>query len=234
MRADELRVELALPDDADDAALAACEALLSEEERARAAALRSEAVRRRHVMGRALLRRALAQAAGVPPAALRFRAGAHGKPELAGPPESAGLRFNVSHTDGLVACALARDLEVGVDVEAGARLADPLALARRFFAAEEARAVAAAPAAEQRDRFLELWVLKEAVLKAQGVGLAGRLASVAFALESGRPRLACATGGEGEAGAWQLELRRPTARHLLAVAVRRGARPDLRLALRGP
>src|SRR4030095_7247529 len=73
VRPDEIRVELARPEDADTAALAACEALLSDEERARASRLRSESARGRHVVARALLRRALGRGRGVPPAAFPLR-----------------------------------------------------------------------------------------------------------------------------------------------------------------
>jgi 4'-phosphopantetheinyl transferase len=124
--------------------------------------------------------------------------------------------------------------DVGVDVEAGARLGDPLPLARRFFAAREAGELAAATPEARRARFLELWVLKEAVLKARGVGLAGQLASVTFVFEGEEPRLVSSGAPDDEAAGWQVALRQPTARHRLAVAVRRGARPDLRLVMRGP
>jgi 4'-phosphopantetheinyl transferase len=232
VRRDEVRVELAVPERADAAELRACEALLGAEERARAAELRAPGLRPRYVVAHALLRRAVAAAAGVAAERLAFRTAASGRPELAGPPEAAGLRFSLSHTEGLVACALVRELDVGIDVEAGARLGDPLPLARRFFAREEAAALAAAPAGERRARFLELWVLKEALLKAEGVGIAGGLARVAFSVEEGRPRLALA--GDPEASRdWQLVLWQPTPRHRLGLAVRRGARRDLELVVRG-
>ena len=228
-----MRVELAVPEAiVGDAERAACEALLGSEERARAARLRAPGARQRFVVAQALARRALSRAAAeVPPEAWQFRRGPHGKPEIAAPAAHSSLRFNLSHTEGLVACAVLRDLDVGVDVEAGARLGDPLRLAERFFAAAETAWLRALPPEERRARFLDLWSLKEAVLKALGIGLAGSIGGVAFELEGGAPRLARAGGPAGEPRDWQLALLRPTPRHRLALAIRRGARADLRLEL---
>jgi 4'-phosphopantetheinyl transferase len=219
--ADAVRVELAVPE---AAPLAACEALLSADERARAAKIQVAGARRRFVVGRALLRRALSREAPVAPAAWQLRAAAGGKPELVGPPEGAGLRFNLSHTEGLVACAVVRGVDVGVDVEAARRLRDPLALAERFFAAAEVAALRDLAPPALRDRFLELWTLKEAVLKALGRGIAGGLRTVRVELDGAAPEVHLEGALAGEAGGWQLALLRPTPAHRLALALRSGGR----------
>ena len=74
--------------------------------------------RRAFLMTRALVRTTLSRYAPVAPADWRFITNAHGRPEIldrpAGVPD---LRFNISHTDGLIACAVTIGREVGVDVE---------------------------------------------------------------------------------------------------------------------
>src|SRR5512145_2804827 len=105
------RVELGV----DAAALAALESGLDDEERARAARFAVPAARRRFVVARAALRQLLGHYTGTRAGALRFVAGARGKPALAG--ESA-LRFNVAHSGDFALIALARGREVGVDIEA--------------------------------------------------------------------------------------------------------------------
>jgi len=227
---DELWVVLADPASLAEPAFAACEATLSEEERARAARVRVPAARRGFVVAHALLRAALSRAAPFAPAVWRFREGPRGKPELAGAPaEAASLRFNLSHTDGLVACALAREVEVGIDVERGARIRDPLALAERFFAPSEIAALREGGEAAQRERFLAGWVVKEAVLKGRGLGIAGGLRSVIVGFDGERPRVAFAEDFGDDPRRWQIELLRPTPEHRLAVAAARGAAPDLAL-----
>jgi 4'-phosphopantetheinyl transferase len=220
-----VRVWLAEPDACSAAELAACEALLDAGERARAARLRGAAARRSFAVAHALARRSLSRCAPVAPCAWRFAARPGGRPEVDAPAEGAGLRFNLSHTDGLAACAVARELDVGVDVEAGARVQRPLALAERFFAPEEAAALRALPEAARRERFLALWVVKEAVMKARGVGIAHGLAAVRVEFAGAAPRLV-ASGAGDDAADWQLTLLRPTPVHVLAVAVRRGAGPE--------
>ena len=60
---------------------------------------------------------------------------------------------------------------MGVDLESPARSSDSLALSRRFYSPAEAHWVAGAGPAESRQRFLRLWVRKEAILKATSEGL---------------------------------------------------------------
>jgi 4'-phosphopantetheinyl transferase len=116
----------------------------------------------------ALLRCALALYGGVAPGAWRFVRRRGEKPVAA--PGLPPLRFSLSHTRGMAACAVAVDLDVGVDAEPLARGCDEtvaaIALSRR-----ERRAVAdAAPHARARE-LLARWTLKEAYLKTLGTGL---------------------------------------------------------------
>jgi 4'-phosphopantetheinyl transferase len=218
---DPVRVELATPDAmASESERAAALAILSPGERERAARMRVPAARDAWLLAHALARKALAREAGVAPEVIELAAGARGKPEVAGPAAARALRFNLSHTDGLAAVALARGAAVGVDVEARDREIDALALAARFFAPAETDALRALDGAARRARFVALWTLKEALLKALGVGIAGGLARAAFDAAADPPRL---LPGElaGEPARWQLELHAPTSRHVLALAVER-------------
>jgi 4'-phosphopantetheinyl transferase len=226
-----VRVWLLDPDACSERELADCEALLDAGERARAARLARSTGHRSFVAAHALARRSLSRCAPVAPSAWRFAPRPGGRPELAGPAGGAGLRFNLSHTDGLAACAVAREVDVGVDVEAGARVRRPLALAERFFAPEEAAALRGLSEAAQTERFLALWVAKEAVLKARGVGIAGGLGAVRLAPEGAGLALVDSGERDGDPGAWQLALVRPTPLHALAVAARRGAGAPLRFTV---
>jgi 4'-phosphopantetheinyl transferase len=132
--------------------------------------------RAEHLAGRALLRFALERRTGRPALAHRLRMGANGKPECAdGPP------FSVSHSGKLVVCALAPRGRIGVDVELPRRPRDVRSIAARYFSAEESRWVGAEPR-----RFFMLWVLKEAYLKALGVGLSGGLDALRCSIERTR------------------------------------------------
>jgi 4'-phosphopantetheinyl transferase len=226
VRADLVRVELATPDAMEsEAERTACEAVLSAPERERAGRIRDASARDHFVLAHALARTALARAAAVDPGRIALRIGPRGKPEIDAPPEARPFRFNLSHTDGLAACAIARSAAVGVDVEARDRSVDPLPLAARFFAPAETAVLRALGDEPRRQRFLAVWTLKEALLKAIGVGIAGGLARVAFDLDAEPPRL-LAGGVAGDPARWQLLVLAPTPRHLLALAVERGAGAD--------
>jgi 4'-phosphopantetheinyl transferase len=226
----EVRVWLAVPEAVEDLRLlASYEALLSPEERDRAARFRFERHRRRFVVTHALVRESLSRCAPVAREAWSFRAGKRGKPEVAGPASGLGLRFNLSHTDGLAACAVARSCDVGVDVEAGARVRRHLEVAERFFSPREVAALRALPAPEREGRFLDTWTLKEAYLKARGLGLAIPLDAFTFLVDGPRPRLELERDLRDDPAVWQFELLRPAPEHRLALALRRGPRPDLRV-----
>jgi 4'-phosphopantetheinyl transferase len=145
--------------------------LLSPEERARGDRYLFPRNRHEHLVAHALKRQALSRfAPSVDPRDWRFVAGEHGKPSIVEP--ACRLRFNLSHTDGLVACLVALEAEVGVDVEQTARRSDTVGIADRFFAVPEVEALRALPESAQRARFFEYWTLKEAYIKARGMGLA--------------------------------------------------------------
>jgi 4'-phosphopantetheinyl transferase len=120
----------------------------------------------RHLAGRALLRRALAELAGVDAHGLAFSTGPQGRPSLPGCPVS----FNLAHAGEQVWVALAHGAEVGIDVEridalpVGELPIDVLAVAER--AGLDGLASEAL-----RSAFMRAWVRKEAVLKAIGTGL---------------------------------------------------------------
>lgn len=116
------------------------------------------------------LRKVLSAYLGEAPEEIELVAGEHGKPRLAEAPER--LSFNLSHSGRLALVAVARDREVGVDVERVKPERDLLALAERALAPEQAAAVREAAEPERPRLFYELWTRHEARLKCLGVGLA--------------------------------------------------------------
>jgi phosphopantetheinyl transferase len=105
-----------------------------------------------------------------------------------------------------------------VDVEALDRRVAALRLAERFFGAAEVAALARAPEAEQGQRFLALWTLKESLGKAKGRGVAPVLRHPQFAVGAdGRVE---ATSGAG----WRHELHALASGHWLAISARDATR----------
>jgi 4'-phosphopantetheinyl transferase len=229
----EVHLWLTCPDDvADSGHLAACRAMLSDDERARLARLRREPDRRAFLVAHALVRSALSRYAGVPPEGWTFATNRWGRPEVAGPGAGPALRFSLSHTSGLVACAVALDCDCGVDVESSDRGGNPLGVAQRVLAPKELADLDSRTAGERHDRFLAYWTLKEAYVKARGLGLSLPLRQLSFSVTGERIRIEFAAPGEDAAHSWQFSLLRPTPHHVLAVAVRRGDGPERRIVVR--
>jgi 4'-phosphopantetheinyl transferase len=134
-------------------------------ERARADRYRFPDDRRRSIVARAATRRLIGRYFGADPATLIIDEEEFGKPVLRG----REIEFNASHSGDLVALAFARETPVGVDVELRRPLTDTLALARRYFSAEEVAIVERADDAGHA--FFTIWTAKEAIVKASGKGI---------------------------------------------------------------
>lgn len=208
--------------------------LLDEDEQRKYRAFRFAADAQLYLAAHVLLRTTLSRYANVPPAEWRFVRGGHGRPEIA--PESSprhSLRFNLSHTPGLAACAVTDRVAVGVDVEQLDRPVQYQALADRWFSRQEARQLRTLPFTQQRTRFLEYWTLKEAYIKACGGGLSIPLDGFSFARDAtGRWRIEFASSRDGDPADWQFACLRPTPEHCLAVAIHRPGQPDLQIDVR--
>lgn len=205
--------------------------LLSEDEHARLARRVRESDRHTFLIARALVRTVLAHYTGEAPAELRFETGRFGRPSLAFPCVDA-LRFSLTHTEGLVACLVGRGGEFGIDAEALDRRGDFERIAGRVLADSECRAWSALPEAERRAGFLRHWTLKEAYLKALGVGLQVAPRSAVFAIDGERIRLETAAPHDSAPESWRFVGLRPTAEHTLAVALRRIGAPSPTLVVR--
>lgn len=139
---------------------------LSVAERARAARFRFAADRARFTAGRRVLRSLLAGYTGESPERLEIAEGEGRKPRLVGE----AVRFNVTHSGGVALVAVARDVEIGIDVEHVREIDDWQALAARLYTPDEVRALHD-ETADPRLGFLTCWTRKEAFVKYTGNGL---------------------------------------------------------------
>jgi 4'-phosphopantetheinyl transferase len=153
------------------------ERALSQDEREYAARIGNPNVAGCFIAGRWLLRSVLSALLGMAPAAISLQKDERGKPSVLGAGASAPS-FNISHSGGLVALALAPKGRVGIDVEEKRPLVDAERLAQRILTAREAAGFRALPESAREDALLTAWTRKEAVLKAIGTGIAGSPESI--------------------------------------------------------
>jgi 4'-phosphopantetheinyl transferase len=161
----------------DDRAIDDARRLLSSEEQVHCSSFRFDRHRRDYAVAHALLRRMVAERTGERPQDCQFVKTLGGKSFLS---HDVGLSFSLSHTDGLVVCAFAEGCPIGVDAERVDREVDWNCISGQFFSPVDKSTLEACAADSRGECFVELWVLKEAFLKATGEGLTS-LGEVGFA-----------------------------------------------------
>lgn len=153
--------------------VARCRSLLSPEEQHRADRFVFERDRIRHTVAHALLRHLLScycsSDSSVSPESLRFSTTHAGKPSLQFP--ATPLQFNLTHSEDRALLAVSSGFALGVDIEKVRTNIEALAISQHYFFGSERDDIARASDAARAETFFRYWVAKEAVLKAQGIGL---------------------------------------------------------------
>ncbi len=179
-------------------------ALLSRDERERAARFLQPVDRDRFVMARGFLRTLLGAYTNADPRAVRFDYNPHGKPALFADKNPNEIQFNLSHSDDQALLAVTQNRPVGVDLERVAPDFDCRPLIRRFLSPSEQAGFDNLPPNELPEAWFRFWTIKEARAKAVGTGLAAAL----------NPKL---SASEAQ---WNVETFTPCSGYAAAVAVR--------------
>lgn len=203
----------------DHATLADCRAILCDEERERYRRFLFPADRHRFLVSHALVRRVLSRYLDLAPADWTFHNGPHGRPEISNPGLPA-LRFNLTHTDGLAACIVTLGNECGIDAERVTARHNPVGVAQRMFSAPEAGQVQRLDGREQLECFFRGWTLREAYVKARGIGISFPTRKLHFVIdERENIQVRFADGIDDTGRRWQFQLLYPTPQHIAALAL---------------
>ncbi len=141
--------------------------------------------RHQYLITRALVRAGLSRYLPNAPGDWVFEKNKYGRPEIAPHLNPGQLRFNLSHSDGLIVLAVVWSREIGVDVEFMDRGGGLIEIADRFFSPTEVRELNTQPDSEKTHRFFDYWTLKESYIKARGMGLSIPLDHFSFILGEG-------------------------------------------------
>ncbi len=169
---------------------------LSLDEQQRALRIRHAATQHAFIYTRAALRRILADYLTCKTTDLVFHYNAFGKPFLID--NSQQLEFSVSHSHEIGLIAVTCGAPIGVDIEFMRRDTNGLSIARRFFAPSEASYLETRP-----EQFFTFWTLKEAVLKASGLGIGDLLHKVVIEAKE-QPALVAVDPTLGTMTDWQI------------------------------
>ncbi|KAF7107615.1 LOW QUALITY PROTEIN: hypothetical protein CFC21_108221 [Triticum aestivum] len=154
--------------------------LLSPAEKEYADSINETTLRKHAMLSCALKRTTLSRYTDskIDPRSFAFKYNKFRKPEILWPSDDTvelPLRFNISHTSSLIACGIAMDANIGIDIEEKKRKTTKsiLSLARRFSPSEADYLAEISDSYAQEKEFFKLWTLKEAYVKALGLGLSG-------------------------------------------------------------
>ncbi len=198
--------------------------LLSLDERERALRFHRALDRDRFIAARGSLRLLLSRYQGIPPAEIVFEYGENGKPHLPRRSSPLPLHFNLAHSGRLGLIAATRLGSVGVDLERVRPISDLGRLTRHLLTHRERCWFSGLPRIQRQRGFSNIWVRKEAYLKATGEGLSRSPATVEVSVPPERPvRVLEVRGAPDEARRWSLSPLDPAPGYVGAVAVKRTA-----------
>jgi 4'-phosphopantetheinyl transferase len=160
---------------------------LATDEQMKAARFYFQKDRVRFITAHGVLRAILGRYLNRAPKCLSFSYSSYGKPALAGESRRDAIRFNMSHSNGMALYAVARDREVGIDLEFMRDDLEVEQIAERFFSRQETETLRALPTDLRKYAFFLCWTRKEAYIKARGEGLSLPLDRFDVSLIPGKP-----------------------------------------------
>lgn len=160
-------------------------AMLSEDDKRRARQFQSPLYQSRWLWAHAALRDILGKYLddGQP---LRSWTSPLGKPRLCGVDM---LNFNLSHSGKWALIVVAREVDVGIDVERIREDVELEVIARRTFSAAETASLCKLNGQDYIEGFYCCWTRKEAFVKALGLGLSADLSAFDVSVEPGHAQL---------------------------------------------
>jgi len=115
-----------------------------------------------------VLRKVLSRYCTQRPQELDIQKTSAGKPFLT---HDHAVRFNLTHSHGRALIAIAKDREVGIDLEKVRPEVDIVSLANRFLSSQDQAFIGGGDSKRRHERFLQVWVAREAVFKGEGKGM---------------------------------------------------------------
>jgi len=204
--------------------------ILSEDEIEKYQRFRFSSDRHLYLVSHALVRMVLSNYIDLDPDEWRFICNKFGRPEIHSSMGIPSLRFNLSHTQGLVSCMVVLSIDAGVDIENHTKFNDLDTLPNDVLSSSEFSCLNRLPEEKKRERFFTYWTLKEAFFKGRGMGLAFPLNQISFHVKIGETiSVSFDPVLQENALDWQFAHFRPTSSHSLAVALCRGNMNNLKI-----
>ena len=178
--------------------------VLSADEKQKAGKYHFEQDRDNFVVARGILRQILGGYLDILPGEIRFSYNRYGKPALDIGMNADGLRFNMSHSNGLVLYSVAREQEVGIDIEYIDDSFTIRPVAATCFSPSEMSMLDELPSDRQPAAFFTGWTRKEAYIKAIGEGVSMPLKEITVSLLPDDVRISMTPNDRSETRTWSL------------------------------
>lgn len=230
---DEAHVWFIRPDFIQDkTTLDACRHMLSEQEREQCQRFRFPEDSHHYLVSHALVRNVLSKYVEISPDGWVFSRSDHGRPEVANP-GLPPIRFNLSHTKGLAACVVTLSSDCGIDVEKIYARHNPIGVAKRMFSSSEYEHMRQLNGRMQLEYFFTRWTLREAYVKARGIGISFPTRKLSFDIESSNDiNIEFQAEIEDSSNDWQFQLLSLTNEHISAIAIRREYNSNIKIITR--
>ncbi len=179
---------------------------LSPDEMQRACRFHFDQDRHNFMTSRGLLRKLLAAHLHIEAQRIQFCYNPYGKPELAPPFHESKLSFNVAHSGDWALYAITYQRRIGIDIERIRPEIDYENLALHVFSNAEQQMLQLVLPAQRVKAFYNGWALKEAYIKAQGMGLSLPLDQFTISLSPEQPaRLVSTEHSPEQAALWSMQ-----------------------------
>jgi 4'-phosphopantetheinyl transferase len=193
--------------------------VLSDAELVRARRFCFERDCKRFIVGRGLLRIILGRYLAISPGRLQLHYSVAGKPTVSAAQAGQGIEFSVSHSRGLILCAVTSNRKIGIDIERVRTVPNCDHIAKHILSLREYAVFRALPPTQRQRAFLCAWTRKEAYLKARGEGLSRSLNEVDVSLAPFEPARQLSIQRESQALCrWSLQELAPAPGYIAALA----------------
>ena len=207
----------------DAALLKQYQALMSIEEQERNQRFIFEKDQKRHLITRALIRSVLSEYdPSIAPQDWCFTENGYGKPQVLPALLKRPLSFNLSHSGNMIALAISREPELGIDIESLNPNTPNDDLAKHAFAPTEYQQLKDLTSDDFYSRFYDFWTLKEAYIKACGLGLSIPLDSFSFSFEQANIKINFDESRKDHPEHWQFWQITPNPDYKVALAIKSG------------
>ncbi|MCG8332947.1 MAG: 4'-phosphopantetheinyl transferase superfamily protein [Proteobacteria bacterium] len=207
------------------------EKLLSPDERDQWPKFHFEKHRHQYLVSRALVRTTISRYLIGHPGDWRYVKNKYGRPEIIQQQNHKNLRFNLSHTEGMIILGICLDDDLGVDVEDIKRDRSLIGIADRYFSPLEVEELRSLPEDQQQTRFFDYWTLKESFIKARGMGLSLPLDQFSFHLGTNKP-FQISFDSNDDHTLWQFWQIRLSEKHIGAIAIQRSQQSNYQLTIK--